>query len=284
MLRYLLLATFLLLCGTAAAENVITCDLLIVGGTESGCAAAVQAARMGVQNIVLVNDIEWLGGQFSAEGLGAIDENRAHGYNGKVPIPRSGIFRDIIDAIEQKNAELYGGIRRPGNTRVITTSRPVVSEAVFRELLAPFENTRQVRRYSFYDVSSVLKDGSTVVGVEFSSSKGERPLTVRARLTIDASDWGDVIQNSGAAWDAGVDSREEFDEPNAPKIVEAPNDMNPITWCMILEQQSQETLFPKADWICRRIFHRSVGLDRRRIRVHHPTTCGWSRLRRNSPP
>ena len=70
---------------------------------------------MGVQRIVLVNDIEWLGGQFSAEGLGAIDENRAHGYNGSVPIPRSGIFRDVIDAIEKKNAKLYGGIRQPGS-------------------------------------------------------------------------------------------------------------------------------------------------------------------------
>ncbi len=39
------------------SEKVIDADLLIVGGGESGCAAAVQAARMGVKRIVLVNDI-----------------------------------------------------------------------------------------------------------------------------------------------------------------------------------------------------------------------------------
>ncbi|MFP6765681.1 MAG: FAD-dependent oxidoreductase, partial [Planctomycetaceae bacterium] len=72
--------------GSAQARTAIHADLLVVGGTESGCAAAVQAARMGVRRIVLVNDIDWLGGQFSAEGLGAIDENRAHGYDGSVPI------------------------------------------------------------------------------------------------------------------------------------------------------------------------------------------------------
>ncbi len=49
-------------------------DLLIVGGNESECAAAVQAARLGVQPIVRVNDIDWLGGQFSAEGVGCVDE------------------------------------------------------------------------------------------------------------------------------------------------------------------------------------------------------------------
>jgi len=38
--------------------------LLIVGGNKSGCAAAVQAARLGVPRIVLVNDIEWLDGLF----------------------------------------------------------------------------------------------------------------------------------------------------------------------------------------------------------------------------
>ena len=88
---------------TCTAENrertIVDADLLVVGGTESGCAAVVQAARMGVKRIVLVNDIEWLGGQFTAEALGAIDENRAHGYDGTVPIPRSGLFREVIEEI-----------------------------------------------------------------------------------------------------------------------------------------------------------------------------------------
>ena len=36
---------------------------------------------MGVKDIVLVNDIAWLGGQFSAEGVGCLDEWTA--YRGK---------------------------------------------------------------------------------------------------------------------------------------------------------------------------------------------------------
>lgn len=38
-------------------ESEVECDLLVVGGTESGWAAAIQAARMGVKRIVLVNDM-----------------------------------------------------------------------------------------------------------------------------------------------------------------------------------------------------------------------------------
>ncbi len=233
---------------TAAEPIVVEADLLVVGGTESGCAAAVQAARMGVQKIVLVNDIDWLGGQFSAEGLGAIDENRAHQYNGTVPIPRSGIFREVIDAIETKNAQLYGGVRRPGNTRVITTARPLVSESVFRDLLGPYEQSGQIQRYSRYRVSSVIVDGDTVRGVEFVTTDGvteASELIVHARMTIDASDWGDVIKASGASWDCGIDAQSEFGEPTAPETNQPTTDLAPITYCMILVEQAQESLYPK---------------------------------------
>lgn len=243
---------------TACCGEVVKADLLVVGGTESGCAAAVQAARMGVKKIVLVNDIDWLGGQFSAEGLGAIDENRAHGYNGTVPIPRSGMFRDVIDRIEQENAKLYGGIRRPGNTRVITTSRPVVSERVFRELLAPYEKTGQIKRFSNYRVQAVLTKSNRVLGVRFTSADSRRSLAVHAPLTIDASDWGDVIKGAGAKWDAGLDTKSEYGEPSAPATGPA-TDMNPITWCMILQQRKTETLFPKPDGYDPRYFNRKWG-------------------------
>lgn len=243
----------------ADTPTVVEADLLVVGGTESGCAAAVQAARMGVKRVVLVNDIQWLGGQFSAEGLGAIDENRAHEYSGKTPIPRSGIFKEVIDAIETKNSELYGGVRRPGNTRVITTVRPVVAEQVFRELLAPYEKSGRVKRYSDYFVDSVITEKQRVLGVVFQSSKNDSKLVVRAPITIDASDWGDVIQGSGARWFAGPDARSEYDEPSAPTSNEPKTDMNPITWCMILKQQPRETLIPKPPGYDARYFNGTWG-------------------------
>src|SRR6266581_233026 len=100
------LASLLALIGSiqtqAAEPQTIDADLLIVGGNESGCAAAVQAARLGVKRIVLVNDINWLGGQFSAEGLGAVDEWTV--YRGKrVNFPRSGIFLEVINRIRAVN-------------------------------------------------------------------------------------------------------------------------------------------------------------------------------------
>ncbi len=134
-----------------ANDNALNADLLVVGGTESGCAAAIQAARMGVQSIVLVNDIEWLGGQFSAEALVAIDENRGPaGYDQTVPFPRAGLFKELIDRIERRNKQKYGRAR-PGNTRVITTcrrarvSRDVATVCRFRPSSRLFKLLRERR-------------------------------------------------------------------------------------------------------------------------------------------
>ena len=255
MRRLLLLVSGIALGLNAQAQRAIQADLLIIGGTESGCAAAIQAARMGVEKIVIVNDIEWVGGQFSAEGLGAIDENRAKDYNGAVPIPRSGIFLEVIEAIEAENARLYGGIRRPGNTRVITTSRPIVSEKVFRNLLAPYEKTGQIQRFSNYVVDSVEVEADRVKGATFLSKTGKK-LQITARITIDASDWGDVIQASGAAWEAGQDPQSRYNEPSASADGEPSTDLNPLTWCMILEQKQEEVLYPKPEGYDPRYFNR----------------------------
>lgn len=245
---------------TVVAEEqlkVIQTDLLIVGGTESGCAAALQAARMGVESITLVNDIEWLGGQFSAEALVAIDENRGpEGYGHGVPFPRSGIFREVIDAIESRNVEKYG-VPRPGNTRVITTCRPTDAEHVFRQLLQPHVDSGVISIRSHYAPQRVLlnADKTRVLGVRFTSTVAGMPaLQVEAKLTIDASDWGDVIRLSGAKYEFGPDLKSAYQEPLAPTSREdyPLTDMNPITYCMVLEETDSDQTIPQPPTFDRR--------------------------------
>jgi len=249
--RTLLAASVAVVFAARAESGVqeLTADLLVVGGTESGCAAAVQAARMGVTNIVLVNDIEWLGGQFSAEALAAIDENREGSYDGTVPIPRSGLFREVIDRIETLNSNKYASVARPGNTRVITTCLPSDAEHVFRDLLAPYEAQGLIARYSGYYPTQALvnADGITLEGLVFApTTPGGTSLVVRADMTIDASDWGDAIRLSGADYAFGPDLKADYAEPSAPTSrADYPlTDMNPITYCQIVVEQTNNTPIP----------------------------------------
>ena len=95
------------------------------------------------------------------------------------------------------------------------------------------------------DQMKVELAGNRVAGVSFAKA-GER-LEVRARLTIDASDWGDVIQLSGAKWSAGPDAKARFGEPSAPEQITDANrhEMNPLTWCVVVRGSAKEGVIPE---------------------------------------
>lgn len=250
MRRCLCLPLVLLFAGTmpAGEKSSLETDLLVVGGTEAGCAAAVQAARLGVPRIVLVNDIDWLGGQFSAEGVGAIDEWTT--YRGRrVEFARSGTFLEILRRIRRHNSVRYGD-PRPGRSFCASeTIEPAAAAALFEEFLAPYgpKGTGQIRVLRRLEPVRALTEGRRLTGVVFRFAAGDGPeTTVRAGLTIDASDWGDVVRLSGAAWSAGPDLRSRFDEPNAPigPLGDERNEMNPLTWCVVLRETKRPAVIP----------------------------------------
>lgn len=59
-----------------AAQEVWECEVVVVGGSLGGVAAASHAMKAGVQTC-LIELTPWLGGQISSQGVSAIDESRA---------------------------------------------------------------------------------------------------------------------------------------------------------------------------------------------------------------
>jgi len=239
-----LLLSLLLPC--AAFAEVIQADLLIVGGNESACAAAVQAARLGVRKIVLVNDIQWLGGQFSSEGVGCLDEWTT--VEGKrVNFPRSGLFAEVVQRIHAHNSATYGKAR-PGNAYCGTeTIEPAAAARIFEDLVKPHVDAGVLRVERDWEPVRVAVHAGKVDGVEFQHTGGEKPnLKVEASLTIDASDWGDVIRLSGAKYGAGPDLRSRFNEPSAPEAFDdaGQQEMNPLSWCVVLREAGKDSIVP----------------------------------------
>jgi hypothetical protein len=58
------------------AEEVWNCEVVVIGGTLGGVAAAAQAMKTGVTTC-MIELTPWLGGQISSQGVSAIDESRA---------------------------------------------------------------------------------------------------------------------------------------------------------------------------------------------------------------
>jgi hypothetical protein len=238
-----------------ASAEVIETDLLIVGGDEAGCAAAVQAARLGVKRIVLVNDIDWLGGQFCTQGIGPMDEWTL--VNGKrVEFPATGAFAEILERIHTHNRQTYG-LAKPGNSWCgSNTIEPKAAARIFEEWLAPY--VAQITVLKGWEPVKVLVEGGRVIGAEFGQT-GQTRLMVKAALTADSTDWGDVIRLSGAAYMAGPDLKSRFNEPSAPESLDpgGEQEMNPISWCPLLRETGKDSTIPKparydahsfADW------------------------------------
>lgn len=248
------------------AEETVETDLLVVGGSESAVAAAVQAARLGVKSVVLVNDIDWLGGQFTAEGLCAVDEWTIYKGNKSI-FPRSGMFLEIMDRIEADMTRKYG-LSRPGNSFCAwTTCEPRDTERLFRELVKPHlaENGGPIRMFENFEPQSVAVEENQVRQVTFESTRQTKDkLSVRAKLTIDASDWGDVVRLSGAEYFAGPDLKSRFQEPSAPEDGQQvqPNEMNPLTYCLVLRESDEPAVVARPPHFDDRIFFGTTSATR----------------------
>ncbi len=259
-MRWLLCSVFLL--PWLSFAEVIETDLLIVGGDESGCAAAVQAARLGLKRIVLTNDIEWLGGQFCTQGIGPIDEWTL--VNGKrTNFPRSGPFLEIVERIHAHNRLTYG-IATPGNSWCGTdTIEPVAAARIFEQWLAPYteKGSGQIRVLRHVEPMKVVVEAGRVRRVEFQRTDSSKAphLTIEAKLAVDSSDWGDVIRLSGAGYMAGPDLKSRFGEPSAPETLDpgSQQEMNPLSWCPLLREAGKDSTIARpagydersfADW------------------------------------
>ena len=257
-----------------SSADPVECDLLIVGGTESGWAAAIQAARLGVKKIIIVHDGDWLGGQYTEQALACVDENKGMDKVGwgvdwhpmKRSFHRSGLFKELMDLIEAFNTQKYGSPMPGRPWHGPSTFRPAEAEAIFRQLLKPYLDSGQVKfltkRYPVR--ADVDRSGARprLTGLWFAPLESQAAdLHICATLTIDASDWGDAVQVSGAAFEAGPDPPSRYNEASAP--VDAPaNEMNPITWAMIVEESAGETPIAKPQRFDDRNYPRATRFSR----------------------
>jgi hypothetical protein len=164
-----------------AAEDSLAPDVLVVGGTPAGVAAAVAAARRG-ENVVLVARRPELGGVLTDAMMDQWDLNMTPRGTTSV---EGGIFREIYAALGDSftpagAARVFGALAASEpRIRVITDAVPVGVVAT---------QTGLERR---------------VESVTFAGVGDRAPLVVAAPYVIDATDDGDVAALAGARYDLG---------------------------------------------------------------------------------
>ncbi|MEM8710550.1 MAG: FAD-dependent oxidoreductase [Planctomycetota bacterium] len=173
-------------------------DVLIVGGGCSGTAAAWAAAKSGVR-VLLVEETPWLGGMISAAGVSCLDGNE--GALG------GGFFGTFRSAMETH----YGG---PEAVRTGWVSKTCFEPQVAAAWFAQAVEAKKVTRVHGASLERVLREEDRIVGAVF--REGEGILEVRARITIEATEYGDVLALGEVPFRMGRESQLQTGEAHAP--------------------------------------------------------------------
>lgn len=221
----------------------IKCDLAIVGGGTGGVAAAIAACTSGL-DVCLVEETSWLGGQMTAQGVSALDENYLVETTGATRTYQQ--LREDIRNHYRSLGGKNGGARfepyiDPGNCWVSRLAfEPKVAVKVISKMLQPFIDTGRLRIFlRSAAVELKLKDKKirTVRCVELDNGKF---FDLNCLFCIDATELGDLFPLAGMKFRSGAESRAETGEAHAPEIAN-PENVQDFTYPFVVELRDGES-------------------------------------------
>lgn len=196
---------------------VIETDIAIAGGGCGGTAAAIQAARLGAR-VLLIEETPWLGGMLTSAGVVAFDGNWG--------TLMCGFYREIVKEIELH----YGGAAKTETGWVTRTSfEPHVLAQIFRRKVEAEPN---IQLFTEARATELLRNGDQITGFRFTDRDGAAH-EVQARVTIDATEYADLIELGEIEHRFGRESREMTGEPDAPETPDL--EIQDVTYVAILK-------------------------------------------------
>ncbi|MEM7794398.1 MAG: FAD-dependent oxidoreductase [Cyanobacteria bacterium P01_C01_bin.118] len=175
-------------------------EILVVGGGTGATAAAIQAARMGAQ-VLLVTEWPWLGGMLTAAGVTAPDGNELAAF-------QTGLWGAFLRELERRQP---GGLHNAWVS--FFTYEPAIGAAIFADWVAALPNLTW--RWG-HRPRSVLRSGDRITGVTFDQ------FSVEAQITLDGTELGDLLALGDVPYRWGWETQDQWQEPSAPKSLTDP--------------------------------------------------------------
>lgn len=200
---------FLLVVGLAvrpsAAEDSLSADVCIYGGTSAGVIAAVQAASLG-KSVILLEPGRHLGGM-STEGLGSSDIDNHRGFRNSPAVGGLAFefYRRIAAHYGRKaefEAMLAEGTKRPPLWRF----EPHVAERVFDQWTGEV-GVKVLKAHRLKENNGVEKNGARLMALHC-----ENGAKVSARVFIDATYEGDLLAAAGVTFSVGREGNARYGE------------------------------------------------------------------------
>lgn len=212
----------------------LTYDIVIIGGSCGGCAAALASSASG-NSVCVVEAGSWLGGQYSAQGVTKPDETQYTPTVGSTAAYRA--FQHSVRAFYRNNHVLStSGASQPtfdpGGDYPGFSAEPLVIHQVLLQQLQALPNVH-VRLGLTITAAAVA--GNTIENVTAVDGNGE-VVTIGAKMFLDATDLGDLLPLANVEHVIGAEAQSETNEPNAPPVAH-PEWIQPITVVVALERR-----------------------------------------------
>lgn len=201
MRKHFLVMVLLVLIGHSAfAATRSDYDVVVAGGGTGGISAAIQAARLGV-DVLVVESTNILGGQATAAGVSTMDDLSAQ---------TSGLYRELMDRV----TEYYSARTKPITTCYWDPQNvafePFVGARIFSDLARGEDAPdilfgSQIIAVGTESTLSVNGDSMTE-GLKVNSVIVQTPqgkLNITCKILIDATEYGDVLPLARAEYRAG---------------------------------------------------------------------------------
>lgn len=216
-------------------------DVLVVGASLGGVAAAISAAKLGAK-VILTESGPWIGGQVTTQGV-PLDEHPYIERFGCTASYRS--LRERIRSYYRRNHGLrpsafHDPALNPGMGWVsAVAAEPRIVEHVLWEMLAPWITVGRLQVWMGYEPVGVEMRGDEVGSVELRRHEDGKDFTVRAAYVLDATELGDLLELGGVEHVIGAESQDDTGELHALEQAD-PLDQQAATWCFAMEYRTGE--------------------------------------------
>jgi len=233
-------------------EKKLKCDVLIIGGGVGGISAARKIWELTGEgkngrlagkpaSVIITEETDWLGGQMTAQGVPALDENYLVDTTGSTLSYQR--LRTAIRDYYKKNTKLVADSLddpyfNPGNCWVsFLAFEPIVALAQINQLLKPAIEAKHLQvfyRCKPFRVHREEHGAKRITSVDFADFASGKTFSVEPKICLDATELGDVLALGKYDYASGSDSRASTGEPHAPEIGDKEN-VQDFTYPFVIE-------------------------------------------------
>ncbi|MEJ8850058.1 FAD-dependent oxidoreductase [Variovorax rhizosphaerae] len=216
-------------------------DVVIIGGGLGGVSATLAAARLG-SKVILVEELDWLGGQLTSQ---AVPPDEYPWIEYLTASQSYATFRETIRNYYRRHMPLTDVARarvrlNPGQGNVSSLCHePWVAVKAIDELLAPHVAAGRVTVLRRHRLLKTETDGDRIRAVHVRDLGADTKLVLIAPIFVDATEIGDLLEMAKVEHVFGAEAQSQTNELHA--LPEAdPFDQQAITWCLAADYLPDE--------------------------------------------